>query len=71
VNGRARVVVTLERGILEYQSNVDGTGTIALLDAAHHLALNQSLGGVGGMAEAPGGSRRAPGLAVRRVDQGP
>ena len=72
---KTTITITLDNGVLNYASNCDATGAIALLEAVKHKIVSQSLGGVGSSAVGPttpiNSGSRAPGLSVRRVDVGP
>ena len=72
---KTTITITLDNGVLNYVSNCDATGAIALLEAVKHKIVSQSLGGVGSNHVGPtapvNSGSRAPGLAVRRVDGGP
>lgn len=72
---KAQVTIVFENGSMTYVANVGNTELIAMLEVAKAMAIRQALGGVGqAVPETPGapvsGSRRAPGLEVRRVDSG-
>ena len=72
---KTTITITLDNGVLNYASNCDATGAIALLEAVKHKIVSQSLGGVGsnhvGPTTTQNSGSRAPGLAVRRADVGP
>ena len=72
---KTTITITLDNGVLNYVSNCDATGAIALLEAVKHKIISQSLGGVGSNHVGPttplNSGSRAPGLAVRRADVGP
>jgi hypothetical protein len=70
---KAVVTVTLDNGVLSYVANVGANDAIAILETAKFAVIRGALGGEPGRppgepAAPVSGGRRAPGLAVRRVD---
>lgn len=73
---KAQITVTLDNGVLQYAANVGSADAIAMLETAKVAIIRGTLLGEPGRPpqepSAPvSGGRRAPGLAVRRVDLGP
>jgi hypothetical protein len=71
---KAYVNVSLENGVLSVESNMGNAECIGILEVAKANVVRDSLGGVGRPPTDPASptsrSTRAPGLNVRKVDEG-